>query len=183
MKIFVSGGAKNGKSSFAQNKAAELAADGRPLYYIATMIPTDDEDRARIRRHVEDRDGMGFITLEQPRDIAGLLEPGDGERRADPSGVFLLDSVTALLANEMFRDGAYDPEAGEKVAEDLTRFCALAEDAVFVSDYIYSEARRFDEFTENYRRSLALVDRRLAALCDAVCEVCYGTVLCRKGTI
>lgn len=183
MKIFVSGGAKNGKSSFAQNKAAELARDGRPLYYVATMIPTDEEDRARIRRHVEDRDGMGFTTLERPRDIAGLLEGRDGAPAADPAGVFLLDSVTALLANEMFRDGAYDPEAGEKVAADLARFCALAEHAVFVSDYIYSEARRFDDFTENYRRSLALVDRRLALLCDAVCEVCYGNVICRKGTI
>ena len=47
MNVLISGGCKNGKSFFAQQLAAELAA-GRPLYYIATMIPRDDEDRARM---------------------------------------------------------------------------------------------------------------------------------------
>ena len=40
MTVFVSGGAKNGKSSFAQNLAVKLAKDGRH-YYVATMIPSD----------------------------------------------------------------------------------------------------------------------------------------------
>ena len=70
MTIFLSGGCKNGKSTLAQHAAKKLAGDG-PLYYIATMIPHDEEDEARIRRHVAERDGMGFITLEQGTDILG----------------------------------------------------------------------------------------------------------------
>ena len=45
MNIFISGGCKNGKSMYAQKLAKEMAdARGRALYYIATMIPTDEED-------------------------------------------------------------------------------------------------------------------------------------------
>ena len=174
MKIFISGGAKNGKSTFAQNKAVTMSAGVRPLYYVATMIPTDDEDRLRIRRHVENREGLGFVTVERGTEISGILDS------CDPEGVFLLDSVTALLANNMFLPGGYDAGAGEKTARDLERFCGRVLNAVFVSDYIYSDARRFDEMTENYRRSLALVDRRLAEACDEVYEVICGVPLRRK---
>ena len=41
MKIFISGGCKNGKSSFAQDIAKKLAGNSK-LYYVATMIPRDD---------------------------------------------------------------------------------------------------------------------------------------------
>ena len=41
MTFLISGGAKNGKSSLAQNLAVALA-EGGTHYYIATMIPVDD---------------------------------------------------------------------------------------------------------------------------------------------
>ena len=70
MNVFISGGAKNGKSSYAQDLAVQMAKEKKcPLYYVATMIPHDDEDRARIERHRRDRNGMGFRTIECGRDI------------------------------------------------------------------------------------------------------------------
>ena len=49
MNVFISGGAKNGKSTYAQTLAYDMAKEQKcPLYYVATMIPHDDEDRARI---------------------------------------------------------------------------------------------------------------------------------------
>jgi adenosylcobinamide kinase/adenosylcobinamide-phosphate guanylyltransferase len=172
MNIFISGGCKNGKSMHAQKLAKAMADEsGRSLYYIATMIPRDDEDRIRIVRHIEAREGWGFQTLEQGVDLCRCLEqPG-----VDPKGAFLLDSVTALLSNEMFRaDGTYDAGAGARVADELTEFASRTGSAVFVSDYIYSDARLFDEYTQNYRRSLAECDRRIAAVCDRVIEVSFG---------
>ena len=47
MNYFLSGGAKNGKSSLAQDI---VCAQPGPRYYLATMIPHDDEDLLRIRR-------------------------------------------------------------------------------------------------------------------------------------
>ena len=94
MNYFLSGGAKNGKSSLAQEI---VCAQSGPRYYLATMIPHDDEDRLRIQRHLDNRAGMGFQTVECGTDILSSLS------RMEPDGAVLLDSVTALLSNEMFR--------------------------------------------------------------------------------
>lgn len=171
MNIFISGGCKNGKSLFAQKKAKEMAqVKGEKLYYLATMIPRDEEDEARIKRHLAEREGWGFETLEQGRKILKILDTDVAK-----SGVFLLDSVTALLSNEMFRpDGTFDFSAGKRLAGELVNFAEKTGNTVFVSDYIYSDSRRFDSYTENYREGLALIDRSLAAVCDSVIEVTYG---------
>lgn len=177
MNIFISGGCKNGKSYYAQELARDMSREkSLPLYYLATMIPCDEEDRARIRRHLSERDGWGFETVEQGRSICdalcGFTVSGS---KVSPEGVFLLDSVTALLSNEMFLpDGTVDESAGERVAAELREFADRTGNTVFVSDYIYSDAQLFDEYTENYRKSLALIDRTLAAVCDQVIEVSYG---------
>lgn len=177
MNVFISGGCKNGKSAWAQRTAKDMAEkSGRRLYYVATMIAVDDEDRARIKRHLKNREGMGFTTLEQGRDICGALS---GE--VDRKGVFLVDSVTALLSNEMFPPGgAYDFTAGKRLEKELAAFAGQTGDAVFISDYIYSEGRILDEYTERYRRALAGIDRGLASLCDEVVEISFGMV-CSYG--
>lgn len=172
MLTFISGGCKNGKSWYAQRLAK---AAGTPLYYVATMISTGAEDDARIARHIRDREGWGFETLECGRDIPSCLHG------ADAAGSFLLDSVTALLANEMFTSDGFDADAPERVAAQLEVFARHVGSAVFVSDYIYGDAAIFDEWTERYRRGLACVDRRLAQICDNVLEVSAGCVICHKG--
>ena len=172
MNVFISGGCKNGKSFYAQRLARKQADEsGSPLYYIATMIPHDSEDRARIRRHLAERDGWGFTTLECGKNLLSLLE----DPQVDPSGAFLLDSVTALLSNEMFDDrGDFDPDAAKRVRENLLEFAAKTGSTVFVSDYIYSDACEYSETVEAYRRGLAACDRALAAACDRVIEISRG---------
>ena len=174
MNVFISGGCKNGKSHIAQTIARDAAtAGGRPLYYIATMIPHDAEDHARIARHIRERDGWGFTTIEQPTNLCACLDDG----RAQAGGVFLLDSVTALLSNEMFReDGSMDYTAPDRVTADLCEFARRTGSTVFVSDYIYSDAHRYDKSVEAYRKGLAQADRALAKLCERVLEVAYGSV-------
>ncbi len=174
MTIFLSGGAKNGKSSLAQDLAVRLAGDGA-LYYVATMIPVDEEDRQRIRRHVADRAGMGFETIECGRQIHSVLE------NADRNGTFLVDSVTALLMNEMFSENGVDSSAGERCASDLTALIRSVNHAVIVSDTIFSDADRYDEITELYRASLAMADRACAAECDTVIEMVAGQPVIYKG--
>jgi len=174
MSTFISGGCKNGKSFYAQRIAKE---SGTPLYYIATMIPHDSEDHARIRRHIDERDGWGFETLECGTDILSCLD------HADPNGSFLLDSVTALLSNEMFASDGFHPEAAEKIAAELVEFAKRAPKTVFVSDFIYSDAALYDEWTETYRCGLALIDRALARVCDRVIEVVNGQIICYKGEL
>lgn len=176
MNILISGGCKNGKSYYAQQLAKQQAGENSQLYYIATMEPADEEDDARILRHREEREGWGFTTLEKGSGI-GALE-------ADFTGSFLLDSVTALLSNEMFRkDGTVDRTAYLRVAEELEHLAEKSGNIVFVSDYIYSDAMMYEELTELYRKGLAWIDRVLARKCDAVIEVSYGNVQFIKGAV
>ncbi len=177
MKVLISGGVKNGKSAYAEQEALRLAAGG-PLYYVATMIPFDSEDRARIAKHIRERDGKGFETIEQPRDIGACLE------KADPDGCFLIDSLTALLLNEQYPHSFLDPpdpDAASRCREGLLRIVREAKHAVFVTDYIYSDAARYSRETEAFRADLASLDATLAGACDRVIELCAGNVIVHKG--
>ncbi len=179
MDVAISGGCKNGKTSFAEDIAVRLSGGGK-RYYVATMIPYDDEDRRRIALHIEERAEKGFETLEIPRDIGSAAGLGGAD------GTYLVDSVTALLLNEMYPgsfDAEADPAAAERCRNGLLRLAREAKNAVFVSDWLYSDAARYDEFTENYRRDLASIDRALAEVSDTVIEMAAGIPVCRKGRL
>lgn len=179
MKAFISGGAKNGKTTLGQDLAVYLAA-GEKHYYVATMISADAEDDERIRRHIADRAGLDFETIECPRRILSCLYT------ADRNGVFLLDSVTALLQNEIFppeKNYALDLPAAERCARELLEFVRSVRSVVLVSDYIFSDAGEYDPMTEQYRRALAGIDRRLARECDTVVELAAGRRIVHKGVL
>ena len=179
MTVFISGGSKCGKSTLAQNLAVALA-DGGKRYYLATMISSGKEDDERIRRHIADRDGMGFETIECFRNILDCLES------ADAGGTFLVDSVTALLQNSLFpaeKNYELDLDAAMRCSDELVEFASKVRHAVFVSDYIYSDAEQYSESTEKYRKCLAGIDRRLARVCDTVVEVAAGQYTVHKGEL
>ena len=179
MKIYISGGCKNGKTSYAQSAVLKLAK-GRPHVYVATMTAKDDEDRARIAKHIEDRAGLGFITAEKSENISTVLN------EYGQNAVYLVDSITALLENALYPGGheAVDPKTAEEtLLNDLLAFSDKAEDAVFVSDYIFSEAQNYSSETLFYMKSLAEIDKALAAKCDVLIEMQGGNIICHKGDL
>ena len=176
MTVFVSGGAKCGKSSIAQDLTVALAKGGKH-YYVATMIPTGEEDQARIHRHLADRDGMGFETVECFKNIMSV---------AEREGTFLVDNITSLIQNALFpveKNYEMDLEAANRCADELIEFAKTVRHAVFVSDYIYSDAERYSESTEMYRKCLADIDLRLAKICDTVIEVSAGQIIIHTGDL
>ena len=179
MTYFLSGGAKCGKSSLAQDLTVALSKGGKH-YYVATLIPSGSEDDDRIKKHLADRDGMDFETVECFRNILDCLQT------ADKDGVFLVDSVTSLIQNALFpveKNYEMDIEAANRCADELVKFAHTVRHAVFVSDYIYSDAEAFSESTEAYRKCLADIDRRLAKVCDTVIEVSAGQFIIHKGDL
>lgn len=151
-------------------------AQGERRIYIATMRPHDAEDDARIARHQAERAGCGFETVECHACIEALVGrfPGDAS--------LLLDSTTALLAEEMFGpDGRIDMDAGARVTAGVLALLGAYEDIVVVSDGIYSDACCFDAYTEAYRRQLAEIDRALAVACDGVLECVFAWPIVHKG--
>lgn len=90
--ILVTGGARSGKSSFAENIAREL---GEKILYIATSLPLDDEMKQRIQKHRERRPEY-WETLEAYSEFDELP---DGVLK-DRTGV-ILDCITIMVTNIM----------------------------------------------------------------------------------
>lgn len=176
MIVYISGGCKNGKSSYAEKIANSLKQKDRPFYYIATMIPCDIEDEERIKRHKIQREKFNFTTIDIKRNINEL------EKNCDLDGTFLIDSTTALLSNEMFlENGDFVEKSYEKVANDLIYIARKIKNVVLVSDYIFSDSINYDKYTKNYQKGLAFIDKKLAEESDVVIEVCYGNIIFYKG--
>ena len=89
---FITGGARSGKSSFAENLAKDAAGKRA---YIATAQALDPEMAAKIEKHRKDR-GSAWDTYEEPLAVAELLRKLSGRYR-----VILLDCLTLWLSNVM----------------------------------------------------------------------------------
>ncbi len=183
MKILVTGGAKNGKSGFAQALCCRLSEHGK-RFYLATMLPFDAEDVKRIERHVSDRKGLGFITVECAMNIRDALIP---DMQGGCNSV-LVDSLTALLANEMFprsHSSSFkcNADAPRNVARDLVYVASTVDNVVFVSDGIFNDSFRYDDMTDAYRKGLAMCEQSLVHVCDTVVEMVAGIPVVQKGTL
>lgn len=176
MRIFIAGGSKSGKSLFAQTLAQKQTQASKPLYYVATMKAYDNEDEARIERHLTERAGWGFATVEKPLSISTLLDECDLE------GSFLLDSLTALLANEMFRNAQEPPRMDQsQLFGEMECLCEKIPHLVIVSDLLFSDAIHFDDITNAYLKALAQLHIQCAHACDVVIEVTNGIPIIHKG--
>ena len=176
MKIFITGGCKNGKSTYAELLVNELKNPLKPLYYLATMVPSDEEDHERILRHRRQRENFSFETIEIPYDIDNCL------KICDKDGVFLLDSITALLSNEMFKlNGTINKNAHIKIIKDINNLLSEINSIVLVSDYIFSDFYPYDDLTNDYRKGLGEIHKHIARFCDVVIEVAFGNLTIHKG--
>ena len=81
--VVVGGGARSGKSRFALSRAMQL---GTRRVFLATAEALDDEMRARIARHAEER-GRAFTTIEEPRRLAEAISAASAD-----TDVILVDS-------------------------------------------------------------------------------------------
>jgi len=89
--ILLLGGARSGKSSFAEARAQEIAADS--VLYVATAETKDEEMRLRAIKHRAARPAA-WITIEAPRNVAQAIRQGSNGQR-----VILLDCMTVLVSN------------------------------------------------------------------------------------
>lgn len=88
--IYISGGARSGKSSYAESRARAYSS----VAYIATAVCTDDEMAERIARHRTQRPPF-WRTIEVYRDIGTILANLDEEAA-------LLDCLTVMVTNLLF---------------------------------------------------------------------------------
>ncbi|MBI1929086.1 bifunctional adenosylcobinamide kinase/adenosylcobinamide-phosphate guanylyltransferase [Candidatus Poribacteria bacterium] len=116
--IFITGGARSGKSRYAVELARKAQMGGGKVAFIATAQAGDDEMAKRIRRHQEERPSE-WTTIEEPINVADAL------RRAVDRGhtLILIDCLTLLISNLTFRPPHEStiPEAREKEILEVVR--------------------------------------------------------------
>jgi adenosylcobinamide kinase/adenosylcobinamide-phosphate guanylyltransferase len=85
------GGARSGKSTYAEQQAQELGGDS--VLYVATSESKDEEMQQRVTKHRAGR-SSAWETLEAPRNVAHALR-----QKTSDASVVLLDCMTFLVAN------------------------------------------------------------------------------------
>lgn len=165
MITLIGGGARSGKSLYAEQQISRLSAPNR--IYIATMDPGDDpENLARIAKHRAQRLGRGFHTVECP---VGL------EKVEIPAGsAVLLECLTNLLSNEMFGPKGAKSGAVERILAGADALCERASDVFFITNDINRDGCLYTDEVEEYRGNLSAICRHIAARADEVIEMCAG---------
>jgi len=170
--ILVTGGARSGKSSFAEAKAAALS---ERVLYIATAESSDDEMADRIKKHRESRP-KSWMTIEWYKDFERL----ENNRNFLTAEVILLDCLSLMLNNWMyyskinFDTGDFDQfDDFEKsfLAEigTLIRICREKQrKIILVTNEIGMGLVPVDALSRVYRDILGRSNRLAATLSDEV---------------
>jgi adenosylcobinamide kinase/adenosylcobinamide-phosphate guanylyltransferase len=104
----VLGGARSGKSHFAEQAAIE---SGNDVVYIATATVYDDEMQQRINRHIDDRP-VHWLTVEEPLLLAQVLK-----QHAGNDTCLLVDCLTLWLTNVLMAEQGSSIDAEDASAE------------------------------------------------------------------
>src|SRR5690625_7013154 len=97
--IFISGGVRSGKSSFAESYAAQVAeSKDKNLYYLATSVSFDDEMTKRIKHHQATRGKSiyNWQTIEASKDISEAVYKDRKSTRLNSSHVAISYAVFCL---------------------------------------------------------------------------------------
>lgn len=98
-KKLILGGARSGKSRYAETQALDIAkAHNKNLIYIATAQAGDDEMQLRMQRHRDER-SQQWQVIEELFCLADVLNNFN-----DPSYCILIDCLTLWMTNNLLNN-------------------------------------------------------------------------------
>jgi adenosylcobinamide kinase/adenosylcobinamide-phosphate guanylyltransferase len=163
----VLGGARSGKSRFAESL---ISAALKPWVYLATGQTGDAEMAARIRHHRERR-GEGWITIEEPLELPGVLHRAAGEGRA-----ILVDCLTLWVSNLM----AASRDVADETARLIDSLAKIATPIIFVSNEVGLGIVPDNALARAFRDEAGRVNQAAAAAANRVYFVAAGLPLLMK---
>jgi adenosyl cobinamide kinase/adenosyl cobinamide phosphate guanylyltransferase len=163
---FVLGGARSGKSRYAEGLVAALPP---PWLYVATAEAGDHEMAARIRAH-RSRRGPSWRTIEAPRDLPAALAACEGMP-------VLIDCLTLWLSNLLLANADIDQET-ERLERSLAEAAAPI---VLVANEVGSGIVPDHPLGRKFRDLQGLLNQRIAARADRVVLMVAGLPVAVKG--
>lgn len=159
--VFVLGGARSGKSAFAEGLIGEA---GGKRVYLATGRAGDEEMLLRIEHHQRQR-GPDWLTIEEPLAIVDILH-----REARDGQAILVDCLTLWLSNLMMADA----DIGGECAALSACVPNLAGQVVFVSNEVGQGIVPMDPMAREFRDHAGRLHQMMAAVCEDVWFVTAG---------
>lgn len=172
MIIFVTGGARSGKSDFVQEMAETL--EGKPLF-LATAEALDEEMRERIRKHKEKR-GDQWDTLEEPLDLGNAIRSGSKSYRT-----ILVDCLTVWLSNLLIEYQDEDEIISEMMDDFFSSMDDCEETLIVVSNEVGLGIVPENRLARVYRDKLGFLNQRMARRADQVYILFSGIPVKIKG--
>ena len=174
----ITGGARSGKSSFAQELALQ---SGQPVLFVATAEAGDEEMRQRIEKHRRSRPA-DWKTLEATTHIGNRIHQEIGETQT-----VLIDCITLLVNNVFLQqcgntDETINVTCAEKAVmteidelmQCIDRTCASF---IIVTNEVGLGLVPANKMGRLYRDLLGKVNQRLARRADEVYLVVAGIPL------
>ncbi|HQZ13463.1 MAG TPA: bifunctional adenosylcobinamide kinase/adenosylcobinamide-phosphate guanylyltransferase [Devosia sp.] len=167
--VLILGGARSGKTGFAERLAMRL---GKRPAYLATATALDDEMRDRVRAHQAQRSAH-FTTLEEPINLPAAIAAS-----ARQNDVILVDCLTLWITNLL--------GAGIDVAaavDELTSVLSKVETArvILVSNEVGLGIVPDNPLARTFRDLAGAAHQRLAEICDDAYFVVAGMPMVLKG--
>lgn len=167
----VFGGARSGKSTFAEETAA---ASGRNVRYIATATAGDSEMQDRIERHQAQRPSHWALS-EEPLHLSKLIREHDAAQEE----LLLVDCLTLWLSNHLFHPDKPDLQC---LREDLCEALEQSQsDIILVSNEVGMGIVPMGEISREFVDHSGWLNQAVARVADRVTFVAAGLPLNLKG--
>jgi adenosylcobinamide kinase/adenosylcobinamide-phosphate guanylyltransferase len=167
----VLGGVRSGKSRYAQ----QLAEQSRRVVFVATAKITDEEMRAKIQRHREDRP-KDWLTIEEPLELPKVLAEHELECE-----VIVVDCLTIFAANLLETEGEDSGAIESRIEALCGALQAVPCNVVLVSNEVGSGVVPAYPLGRRYRDLLGEINQRVARVADDVVLMVAGLPLALKG--
>ncbi|OLO42628.1 hypothetical protein BTR23_01035 [Alkalihalophilus pseudofirmus] len=186
MIIFMTGGVRSGKSSFALEIAEKQVFEHGVIHYIATSRRTDAEMEARIQRHIEERQMSGkvYVTHEKNTHIEELTV------HFQKNDVVVLDCLTGLVTEEFFsgielgverwKDLSFRKQLLNRLFRTFEALQRIPIPVIVVTNELFEDIIPSDESTIAYMKLIGKLHQKIVALCDQAYLVEAGLPLLKK---
>ena len=173
----ITGGARSGKSGYAQQLAEQHVG---PRVFLATSRADDPEMAARIERHQREREGRNWQTVEEP------LDPARALAGIEPEALVLIDCLTLWIANLMQRCDEQGHDLDESgIVRETERLLAAARNrpgpVIMVSNEVGLGIVPDNPLARRYRDLVGRCNQVVAAGADQVFLVSCGLALTLSG--
>ncbi len=164
--VVIGGGARSGKSRYAEERAALHAGERR---FLATAVAFDDEMRARVTAHQRDR-GERFVTVEVPEALEEALRDCAG------ASVVVVDCLTLWLTNLLLA-GLSDAEIEARVEQLVAALRAVPCEVLMVTNEVGMGIVPEHALARRFRDIAGRAHQRLGAEADELIFATLGVLL------